>query len=197
MAACAVRPIETIRCFSPNANNRESFARSMSTALGCGVHAVTAPEMAVKDADIVMCATNTVDPVFFAPWIESGMHVSSIKRPEIEAAAIKRADRVVIHTRDTRPIHVLTDKLVVPERADGRGWEVAADIDFNKFPTLPELIAGRAKGRGSDDEVTCFVNNLGLGYQFAAVGALLYCKAKESGAGRELPTDWFTQDVHP
>jgi len=25
----------------------------------------------------------------------------------------------------------------------------------------------------------------------------VYRKAKESGVGRDLPTEWFTQDVHP
>ena len=65
------------------------------------------------------------------------------------------------------------------------------------MPTLPELIAGRASGRRSLREVTCFLNNIGLGYQFAAAGSLLYRKAKEHGAGHDLPTDWFTEDVHP
>ncbi|HEY7268820.1 MAG TPA: ornithine cyclodeaminase family protein, partial [Dehalococcoidia bacterium] len=110
---------------------------------------------------------------------------------------VKRADRVIIHSRDTRPIHVFTKDLVVPERADGRGWEVAEDIELEKLPTLPELIAGRADGRRSAREVTCFINNIGLGYQFAAAGSLLYRKAKEHGAGHDLPTDWFTEDVHP
>ena len=41
------------------------------------------------------------------------------------------------------------------------------------------------------------MNNLGLGYQFAAAGAVVYRKAKASGVGHELPTDWFTEDVHP
>ena len=45
--------------------------------------------------------------------------------------------------------------------------------------------------------MTCFINNIGLGYQFAAAGALVYRKAKERGLGYELPTDWFTEDVHP
>jgi alanine dehydrogenase len=62
---------------------------------------------------------------------------------------------------------------------------------------LPELIVGRVEGRKSDNEVTCFINNLGLGYQFAAAGSLLIRKAKESGLGHELPTEWFTEDVHP
>ena len=197
MAVCAVRPIEVIRCFSPNAQNREAFAREMSDRLEVAVTAVASAEDAISGADIAMCATNTLDPVFFEHWIEPGMHVSSIKRPEIEIQAIRRADRVVLHTKDARPIHVLTTDLVVPEKADGRGWEAAEGIDFNKLPTLPELIVGRAEGRRSDREITCFINNLGLGYQFAAAGSLLYRKAKENGAGHELPTDWFTEDVHP
>ena len=197
MAVCAVRDIVSIRCFSPNTENRIAFSRQMSEALGVTIVPVETPEEAIGGADIVMCATNTLDPVFFAHWIEPGMHLSSIKRPEIETNAVKRAERVVIHTHDTRPIHVLTKDLVVPEKADGRGWEVAEDIDFDKLPTLPELIAGRAAGRRADREVTCFINNLGLGYQFAAAGSLLYRKAKASGAGHDLPTDWFTEDVHP
>jgi alanine dehydrogenase len=197
MAACAVRPIETIRCFSPNAQNREAFAGEMSSVLGVTVTPVASPEEAIGGADVVMCASNTLDPIFFERWIEPGMHLSSIKRPEIESAAVKRADRVVIHTNDSRPIHVLTKDLIVPEKADGRGWEVAEEINFDKLPTLPDLIVGRIDGRKSDRDVTCFINNLGLGYQFAAAGSLLYRKAKENGAGHDLPTDWFTEDVHP
>ena len=34
-------------------------------------------------------------------------------------------------------------------------------------------------------------------YQFAALGALLYRNALKLGVGRELPTDWFTEDVNP
>jgi hypothetical protein len=36
-----------------------------------------------------------------------------------------------------------------------------------------------------------------MGYQFAAAGAVFYRKAKALGRGQELPTEWFTQDVHP
>jgi alanine dehydrogenase len=197
MAVCAVRDIAAIRCFSPNAENCAAFSRQMSETLGVEVVPAGAPEEAIRGADIVMCATNTVDPVFFEHWIEPGMHVSSIKRPEIEEKAVKRADRVAIHVNEGMPIHVMTKDLVVPEKSNGRGWEVGGGIDFDKLPTLPDLITGRAEGRKSDKEVTCFINNLGLGYQFAAAGALLYRKAKESGAGHDLPTDWFTEDVHP
>jgi hypothetical protein len=42
-----------------------------------------------------------------------------------------------------------------------------------------------------------FLNNLGLGYQFAAAGYVLYNKAKDAGLGHELPTEWFTELEHP
>ncbi len=197
MGVSAVRDIETIHCFSPNQQNREAFAKEMSEVLGIEVTPVNWPEDAVADADIVMCATNSIDNIFFERWVEPGMHLSSIKRPEIETNAIKRADRVVIHTNDPTPLHFATKDLVTPEKSKGKGWAVAEEIDFKQLPTLPELIVGRTPGRGSDAQVTCFLNNLGLGYQFAAAGAVVYRKAKERRVGRELPTEWFTEDVHP
>ncbi|HZN28969.1 MAG TPA: hypothetical protein VFB88_06370, partial [Xanthobacteraceae bacterium] len=197
MAACAVREIATIRCFSPNAQNREAFAAAMSATLGVEVVPVGQPEEAIKGSDIAMCATNSIDHIFFARWLEPGMHVSSIKRPEIEVAAIKRADRVAIHWNEPSPIHVAAEGVVIEEKVAGRGWQLAGEIDFKTLPTLPELVIGRVEGRRSDGEVTCFINNIGLGYQFAAAGSLVYRKAKERGLGQELPTDWFTEDVHP
>jgi ornithine cyclodeaminase/alanine dehydrogenase-like protein (mu-crystallin family) len=62
---------------------------------------------------------------------------------------------------------------------------------------LAELVAGRVKARTQPEDVTCFLNNLGLGYQFAAAGSVIYRRAKEQGVGHDLPTDWFTQTVHP
>ena len=197
MAVCAVRDIAAIRCFSPNPENRAAFSRQMSAALGVEVVAVEQPEEAIKGADIVLCASNSLDHIFFERWIEPGVHLSSIKIPEIEPKAVARANRVAIHVQDAKPIQVATKDIVPAEIGGGRGWATADAIDFSKLPTLPELIVGRAAGRTSDDEVTCFLNNLGLGYQFAAAGSLLYRKAKEAGAGHDLPTDWFTEDVHP
>ena len=54
MAACAVREIETIRCFSPNAQNREAFAAAMSATLGVEVVPGGQPEEAIAGADIAM-----------------------------------------------------------------------------------------------------------------------------------------------
>jgi ornithine cyclodeaminase/alanine dehydrogenase-like protein (mu-crystallin family) len=101
------------------------------------------------------------------------------------------------HRQEPSPIHVVAKGVVIEEKVEGRGWQLAEEIDFKTLPTLPELIIGRVEGRKSDADVTCFINNIGLGYQFAAAGSVVYRKAKEAGLGHDLPTDWFTEDVHP
>jgi alanine dehydrogenase len=196
MAACAMRQIASVRCFSPTKDRREAFAKEMSALLGIEVTPVDQPEAAIAGSDIAMCASNSLDPIFFERWIEPGMHLSSIKLPEIEVSAIKRADRLALHVHEQKPIHVSARDLPLAKEANEHGWS-GRGIEFDKLPTIPDLITGRAQGRQSDREVTCFLNNIGLGYQFAAAGAVVYRKAKGSGLGHELPTEWFTEDVHP
>jgi alanine dehydrogenase len=197
LAACAVRGIEKIRCFSPSRERRETFCRDMSGILDIEVQPVDSPEAAVDGVDIALCATSSEDAVFFKPWLETGMHVGSIRKPEIDMDAVRLADRVVIHTRDIKPITELSVDLIDDPHIGKRTTVNPADVDITKFPTLAEVIAGKAKGRQSDTEITCFMNNLGLGYQFAATGSVVYRKAKEHGVGHDLPTDWFTEDICP
>ena len=196
-AACAVRKIESVKCFSPNPENREAFCARMTTLLQIPVTSVSEAEDAVAGVDIVMCSTNSLDPIFFQKWVEPGMHLSSIKKPEIEPDAIRASHKVAIHTHDTSPILVVAKGANFHEDTKDAGWNAANKIDFKKYPNLPQLIAGHAPGRQSDKEVTCFLNNLGLGYQFAAVGSVIYKRAKEQNVGIGLPTDWFTETVHP
>ena len=196
MAITSVRDVKRIRCFSPNAEHCKGFSKEMSEKLKVEVIPMDSAEAAVKGADIVLCATNAIDPVFHKDWLEPGMHVSSIKSSEIEPLILKEADQVLLHTHDDKPMHVIPPDLKVPDQGKGKGWDMHKD-DFNALPTLPELIAGKSTGRDNPTQVTCFLNNLGMGYQFAAAGGAFYKKAVAAGRGHELPTEWFTQDVHP
>lgn len=58
-------------------------------------------------------------------------------------------------------------------------------------------VSGRKVGRVDAREITCFVNNVGAGLQFAALGALILKKAGSMNLGIELPGEWFSQNVHP
>lgn len=196
-ALACVRDIERIRCFSPNADHREAFAREMTEELGVDVVPVSTPEDAVAGADIVMCATNSIEAVFFENWLVPGIHVSAIKMPEIDGAALAKADRVGLHYGHTSPDTVIARGVTAPDHGKGRGWSAHKGFDFAACPKLPEMIVGEIAGRQARDEVTCFINDLGLGLQFAAVGGLVWRRALDAGIGNDVPTDWFTEDVHP
>jgi len=78
-----------------------------------------------------------------------------------------------------------------------RGWWNDPRTKVESFPDLGQVVSGAAPGRERADEITCFVNNVGMGLQFAAAGALVLERARKAGVGHDLPDDWFSEDVHP
>jgi hypothetical protein len=44
--------------------------------------------------------------------------------------------------------------------------------DWSKYPEICDLIAGKAPSRTDDKQITFFLNNVGTGVQFAAMGLL-------------------------
>ena len=80
-------------------------------------------------------------------------------------------------------------------RPTGRRPRSRQAINEEALPTLADIVLGRSPGRRGDRDITLFLNYTGLGYQFAATGALIYRRALERGAGRRLDTDWFTSAV--
>jgi len=197
LAAAAARPLARIRCFSPNAERREAFARMIAGSLGIETEASRSGEAAVAGADIVLCATNSLAHVIEDAWCEPGQHLGSIRDREIAPDTMARADCVIVHDRDN-----LTEQRVVVARDavfQEKRKEIGEDPRTARLleaPSLAELVGGVSPGRQGDDDITCFLNYHGVGLQFAALGALLYQKGKAAGLGRDLPTDWFTEDVH-
>jgi ornithine cyclodeaminase/alanine dehydrogenase-like protein (mu-crystallin family) len=192
-AALAVMQVDTIRCFSTNQERRESFCAAMRDKHSVDIRPVALPEEAVEGADVVLCGTNSRSHVFFRDWIEPGMHISCVNMFELEPSVVTAADVVSTHIRDCDPIFIKTDGIGVLPEEPGAGYQdLAAETDFTTLPTIAEVISGDAPRRASDDQVSCMVNSVGCGYQFAVVGYLLNKKAREAGLGNEVPTDWFT-----
>jgi len=192
MAIAAVRRIKRIRCYSPQRERREAFARGMQAKLGIEVVASATARDAASGADIVLCATNSMAPVFAAEWLEPGMHVSSISRLELDANVIAAADSVFIHVREADGKIVRTAGADLARDTEQRKAALSDKIAQTPRPELSDLLLGRAPGRRSERDITLFLNYSGLGYQFAATGHVIYQKAREMGLGRELDTDLFT-----
>jgi ornithine cyclodeaminase/alanine dehydrogenase-like protein (mu-crystallin family) len=67
-------------------------------------------------------------------------------------------------------------------------------IHEDKVIYLKEILEGK-QGRRSPDEITYSERGNLQGAQFHAVAGCVYELAKERRVGREIPTEWFLQDI--
>jgi ornithine cyclodeaminase/alanine dehydrogenase-like protein (mu-crystallin family) len=77
-AILAARPIERVAVYARSAESRSAFAERMADATGVDVVAVDSGEAAVREADVVACATTSSTPVFDAAWLRPGAHVNGV-----------------------------------------------------------------------------------------------------------------------
>lgn len=192
-AICAVRGIESVRVYSPNKEHRDRFAEEMTEKLNVEVQPVTSAEAVVKGADIVMCASNSSEPVFKGEWLEPGQLVTTIvntdgvhRRSEADATTMSRADLIVLNNKETAITNQQRELLDLID-AGRFGWDRVCE--------LGQVLIGRHAGRQNDRQIIYYKSNTGVGIQFAATGALIYEACKRQGLGRELPSEWFGADM--
>ena len=207
MAIKQVRPIETMRVFSPTKKNREAYAAEMTEKLDIEVVPVDSPEKALKGADIVSLTTDSLVPVIKAEWLEPGMHINNVRNNEAGADVLQRADvrarlgtSTLFADRTASGVATGSDGMfayIAGSNEEKKKIPVAPhqDIDNPNIGTVPDIMAGRWVGRANDQQIT-FLNNQGTqGLQFAAVGGTAYNLAKARGLGHPLPLEWFTQNI--
>jgi ornithine cyclodeaminase/alanine dehydrogenase-like protein (mu-crystallin family) len=178
LGLAALLPVAEVRVFSPTPENCAAFAQAMSVRLGVPVRVAAGPREAITGADIVALATNALQPVIDVDWLAPGQHVGAIQSGEVPPGLYRRADRVVVNA----------------SAGYGRGaaGQYDASAEWQRYPTLDNVLAGQAPGRTHPGQLTFFLN-AGVGFQFAAVGAAALAGARRAGLGLELPDDLFLQ----
>ncbi len=196
-ALARVRDLADVRVYSTDPTRVERFCARLAPEVGVPVVPAGAARDAVADADIVVLATNSHDPVLAGAWLTPGQHVNSVQSHELDDATLARADLIAIRSRDAATFHF------PPGEGPVEATEVRDLPDHlrGKMAELGDVIAGRA-GRRSAEEITLFTGgglgvSSGLGIQFAAAGYAVYRAARDAGIGRELPTEWFTETAKP
>src|SRR5712692_314399 len=99
MALCDVRPIKQIKVYSPTREHRERFAAEMTQQAGVEVCAVGSTGEALRGTDVVALATNARDVLMSWADVEPGMHVTSLRWPNIGTEVFRKADVVVSNAR--------------------------------------------------------------------------------------------------
>ena len=197
-ALAEVRPIRSVRVFSPDPAQAGSFAARMGPALDVEMSVAASAREAVEGVDIAITATNSREPFFPAEWLTPGMHLSCMQRDEAMDDCFTAADVVVFHTRMKEHEYVSTDFRAMEREHDFVMRDhPPRSLDWNDFPDLGDLVAGTIEGRTSDAQTTFFLNSTGVGAQFTAVAQLIYDGALARGLGHPVPTELFTESIQP
>lgn len=165
-----VREFGEVACWSPTAANvRKLVAESHAPA-----RPAESAERAVRDADVVLLATSSPNPVLESGWVKPGACVVSVGacRPnqrEIDPELVRRARLIV----DSRAAALRESGDVIQS-----GAEIGAE--------LGEVVAKRAEGRTTAAEVVVF-KSLGLAVEDVASADLVYRRATEARRGVTLP----------
>lgn len=189
----AAMPIKKVKVYSPNADHRKAFVAEMEKETGVAGEPVASAEEATRGVDVICSATNSSGPVVKLDWLEPGMHYNSIREFETDLNVLERCAPIAIHTNFGGIQHYQPPGIV----DDMPGVRREKLRDWTKYPEICELIAGKVAGRTNNEQISFFLNNVGTGVQFAAMGYCAYKAAKETGMGHEIPSEWFMQDIKP
>jgi alanine dehydrogenase len=199
--------LKKIQVYSPTKANREAYAKEISEKHGLEVVPMSHPRDVYKGAHIVAGCTDSAVPIVIGKWLEEGTHVTCVGgKPDDET--LKRIDvSLRLGTAPAPwglPQFGVADEYITyaakpkqnadfqMKRAGKRGHGVIA---HDRAVFFSEILSGATKGRSSDKQITYSERGNIQGAQFFAVAGRVYELAKEKGLGRELPTEWFLQDI--
>ncbi|HVA92439.1 MAG TPA: ornithine cyclodeaminase family protein [Chloroflexota bacterium] len=177
MAALAVRPLRDVWVYSLTPQHVEDFIAREAPRVPVRLHAARSAGEAVRQATIVVTATNAATPVFADEDIQPGTHITAVgaftaAMQEVPDATVARA-RVFVDTLDA-------------------AWHEAGDLAGplargvigrdHVVGELGALASGEIVGRGSTEQVT-FFKSVGLAAQDLMCAAAVYRRALEAGVG--------------
>jgi ornithine cyclodeaminase len=162
-----VRPITKVTIW--NRTRSRAVATAFALSAG-GIEPMLADDLeeAMRDADIVCCATLSEKPLVRGAWLKKGAHVDlvgafTLKTRESDDATIRRA-RVYVDSRKAAPKG--SGDIAIPLK---KKIMTAKDIQGDLF----ELCRGTVKGRKRKDEITLF-KSTGVALEDLAAAMLIW-----------------------
>jgi ornithine cyclodeaminase len=179
-AVCAVRPIKRVLIVNRTRERAEALIATLQAqGVQAEVQITTSAAAALREADVVCCATSATTPLFDDHDVRPGTHINGVgsftpAMAEVPVATVGRA-RVFVDQRaaawseagdliNARAAHVLTE--------DGT-TEIGA------------VLAGMATGRTDPQEIT-FFKSVGNAVQDVAVAQRALAAAERMGLGVEV-----------
>jgi ornithine cyclodeaminase/alanine dehydrogenase-like protein (mu-crystallin family) len=147
-AATEVRKFERILVYSRNQESRNEFAKRMTRELAREVMAVESPREVVTQADVLICATVSHEPLFDPGWLKKGTHITTIgprfnNKHELPIDGAVHSDLIA------------TDSVAQIEDI-GEKYFLHSHIPLTQYVSLSDIVSGKHLGRTNERQQTLF-----------------------------------------
>lgn len=182
LGVLAVRSIERIILVNRNSEKANTFGEKLRTfGVTIAYEVIEDVAAAIRQADIVNCATRSNEPVFNGEDLKPGTHVNGVgsylpHMHEVDITTITRASKIVVD--DFAGVKDEAGELMHAEKL-GK-WSFT-DVHGE----LGNLVIDAIKGRETEEEIT-FFKSVGAAYFDLAVAKGVYAKAKQQQIGTEI-----------
>lgn len=179
-ALTLVRPIKRAVIWGRDSARADTVSNELADRLGIKVRAISDPQQAVADADIIVTTTPASEPVLLADWLKPGQHITAMgsdqhSKNELDPRCLAVADLYVpdrlSQTRSQGELRAAVDAGIV--EAD------------TVFAELGQIITGEVQGRTAPDQIT-IADLTGTGVQDTAIATLARERAASTGAGTDF-----------
>jgi ornithine cyclodeaminase len=169
-----------VRIAGRTTERAEEFVAGLGGRFPFTIVAAPSVEAAVRDADIVVTATSSREPILERSWLAPGTHVNAV-------GASQRTHREL-------DVATVVDSLLFTDRRQSLENEAAEyhlAVEDGLISAshlrgeLGELVTGKVQGRTSEEELTLF-RSLGLAVFDLAAAERIVAKAHESGTGHSV-----------
>jgi ornithine cyclodeaminase/alanine dehydrogenase-like protein (mu-crystallin family) len=179
-AIAAVRRLQIVWAYGRDVERRRTFCTEMSAKLSLPVAPAASAEEAVRDAEIIVTATSSVQPVLNGAWIAPGTHVNAVgsnfaQKRELDSAAVACAGLIAVDS--IAQCKIEAGDLIQAFAGDDSRW--------NSVVEVAEIVAGKQVGRSGAEQITLF-KSTGLAAWDVAVAARVYERAVAEGRGAPI-----------
>ena len=173
-----------VKVYSRNKDRLNNFVKNMSTKFkskAVELVACESADAAVKDADILITATNSDRPLFSVESCKPGLTISAVgsftrQMQELDTTVLKKASKIYYDDKEA----MLEEAGEIIKALENR------DIDEKKFSgSLGEALAGKIKLRENDEEIIVF-KSVGLGTQDLVTAKKVYDNAIFKNIGKYI-----------
>lgn len=176
----AVRKVGLVSVWGRSPLHVDSYARRLVEDHDLNIEIAPSLEAAIRQADLVITATSSQQPLLQADWLKPGVHITAVgsnhpSKQELEVAILQHADVIIADKLDQCAAageihHALTAGVITLDRVQGE---------------LGELITGKIPGRTDPSQITV-ADLTGLEVQNTAIATLALEKALFLGLGQRV-----------